>query len=278
MFFSDIVEWHLLGANEISAPDLVWLEAGLARDRVEQNFERKAYTGARHPAIREDRTLVGGDGESPAAIEWKIIRSRQNAGDLRCLQTGRERIGRIGAGIDRGLTVDAQKAPVAVGVTCDDIMMLAAICARGEMFTAVLDPTHRMAAAQGKPTQRYLFGQQNSLIAKAAADVRRNDPDFALIKPEAFSKSGSNDMRHLAGGIERQLPKPRIPVRHHPTAFQRGHGLAGGAKFARNLDGRAERFGDVDVDKRFQENIVAPMLMQQRGSGLTRLQHIVGRG
>ena len=122
---------------------------------------------------------------------------------MRRLEAGRERIGRIGTGIDNGLAVDAAQRAVAIGIAGDPVMVLAAIGAGDQMLAAVLDPAHRMAAAHRQPAEADFFGEQDALVAEAAADIGRDHADLAFVESEAFGKPGAHDVRHLAGGIDR---------------------------------------------------------------------------
>src|SRR5262249_37647701 len=165
---------------------LLRLYAGLACHRFEHELDREADSCARHAAIRQYRTFVGGDGESAAAVGGKIVRSREDARDLRGFETGRERIGRIGAGIDRGFAVDSAQSPVALGIGGDAVMMLAAIGAGDEMFAPVLDPAHRMTAMHGQPAETNLFRQEDALVAEPAADIGSDDADLTFFEAETF--------------------------------------------------------------------------------------------
>ena len=108
-FLGDVGERHLLRLHQDLGAHLVRLDAGFARDGVEHELEREADASARDATIRQDRALVGGDRIGAAAIGGKIVRARQDARDLRRLEAGRERIGRIGTGIDGRLAIDADQ-------------------------------------------------------------------------------------------------------------------------------------------------------------------------
>ena len=187
------------GRTRFCQPHLVRLDAGLARDRVEHELEREAHAGARDAAIGQDRAFVGGDRERAAAIGREIVRAGQDARDLRRFEAGGERVGRIGAGIDRGFAIDAAQAAVAVGIGGDAVMVLAAIGAGGQMLAPVLDPAHRMAAVHREPAEADLLRQQDALVAEATADVGRDDADLALVEAETLGEAGAHDVRHLAG-------------------------------------------------------------------------------
>ena len=197
MLLGDVVERHLLGPHQIAQAHLARLEPGFARDRIEHQLQREADAGARDAAIGQDRAFVGRDRPGPAAIGRHQIGPRQDAGDLRRLQAGRERIGRVGAGIDGRLAIDAAQPAVAIGIDGDLVVVLAAIGAGGQMLAAILDPAHRMAAAHRQPRQADFLRQQDALVAEAAADIGRDDADLALLDAEAFGQAVAHDVRHL---------------------------------------------------------------------------------
>ena len=212
MLFGDIVERHLLGLDQNFRPHFMRLDPGFARDRVEHEFEREADAGSRNAAIGQDRAFVGRDRIGAAAIGGKIVRTRQDACDLRRFKASRERIRRIGAGIDGGLAIDAAQFAIAIRVAGDAVMVLAAIGAGGQMLAPILDPAHRMSAPHSQPAQAHFFRQQYSLIAEAAADIRRNDADLPFVESEASGKPGAHDVRHLARGVERELRQAACPT------------------------------------------------------------------
>ena len=113
MALGDVVERHLLGPHQALEAQLVGLDAELARQRVERHLQREAHARARHAAIGQDRRLVGGDRVGAAAVVREIVEARQDRADLARLQAGRERIGRVGAGIDGRLAIERQQAAVA---------------------------------------------------------------------------------------------------------------------------------------------------------------------
>ena len=61
-------------------------------------------------------------------------------------------------------------------------MVLAAIGVAGQVLAAILDPAHRMAAAHRQPAERNFLGEQDPLVAEAAADIGRDDADLAMVK------------------------------------------------------------------------------------------------
>ena len=162
------------------------------------------------------------------------------------------------------------KTAVAVGIAGDAVVMLAAIGAGRQMLAPILDPAHRMAATHGEPAEADFFGQQNALVAETAADIRRDHADLALVEAEAAGKSGAHDVRHLAGGINRQLIEAAVPDRDHAATFHRCHALARGADLARDLDRRVERLLDVRCRRRFRGRCCRPSARAAAPSSVSR--------
>jgi hypothetical protein len=275
----DVVERHLLRLHQALEAQIVGLLAELARQRVERDLQRKAHAGAGDPAVGQDRRLVGGDRIGPAAVVREVVEARQDRGDLAGLQAGGEGIGRVGAGIDACLAVERQQAAVAVGVSRQDVVMLAAVGVGGEALTPVLDPPQRRADLARGPGQRDLLGEQNPLVAEAAADVGRHDADLALVDAETLGEARAHDVRLLGGGVDDQLAQPRMPMGDHAAAFDRAHDLARGAQLARHRHGSLG-FDGLEVTSMLvvRKRLSAPVLVHQRRPGLARLQHVDDAG
>src|SRR5262245_65327820 len=120
-------------------------------------------------------------------------------------------------------------------------MVLAAIGAGDEMFAAILDPAHRVAATHGKPAETNLLRKQDAFVAKSPADVRRDDADLALVEAETLGEPGAHDVRHLTSRVDRQLLEPRVPEGDNAAPLDRRHALPSGADLAGDLDRRVER-------------------------------------
>ncbi len=125
----------------------------------------------------------------------------------------------------------------------------------------------------------YLFGQQNTLVAKAAADIRRHNANAAMLDPQAFRETAAHDVRLLGRGRNHQLVEAAIPVGEAAAPLDRGHRLAGGAQLARHrhVSGAAGRF-HVAALVRGKEKIVAPRVVNECAAGLAGRQHVVDGG
>ena len=155
--------------------------------------------------------------------------------------------------------------------------MFAAVGIGSQLFAPILDPAYRLTGLHRDPAKRDLFGEQNSLIAKPAADIGGNDPDLSLVQPEALGKAGAHDMRHLGRGGQGQHLKPFVPFGNDTAPFHRRHRLARGTKNAGDRRSGLTLQGlDIRVafDKGFQKDIVAPGFVQQRRAGGTGFDHV----
>ena len=106
-------------------------------------------------------------------------------------QPGRERVGGVGTGVDVGLALDPEEAPVRRRVTGDDVVVLAAVGIAGELLAPVLDPPHRVPATHREPAEEHLFGEEDPLVPEAAAYVGGDHPDAALLDPRGTPRARS---------------------------------------------------------------------------------------
>jgi len=184
-----VVERHLLGTHQILEPDLVRLQAELAGQRIDGQFHGKTDAGARHAAVRQDRRLVGRNRVGLAAVVREVVDAGQDARDLRRFQARREGIRGIGAGIDGRLAVDRQQPAVAVGVGGDHVMVLPAVGRRRQVLAPVLEPAQRPADLARRPAEADFLGQENPLVAKAAAHVGRDHAHAGVVEAETLDEA-----------------------------------------------------------------------------------------
>src|ERR1700730_5461850 len=160
-----------------------------------------------------------------AAIMGKVVEARKDASDLPCFETGRERIGRIGAGIDGRLAVKSDEASVPIRIGGDAIAVLAAVRA-SEILSTILDPAQGTAKLAGGPPKGDFLGEQDALVAKSAADIRGDDADPPLVETETFGEPGADDMRLLGRADNDELFGASVPIGDDPASFQGTHDLA----------------------------------------------------
>ncbi len=155
--------------------------------------------------------------------------------------------------------------------------MFPAIGVRGQVFARILDPAHRVVAAQREPGERDLLSAQHALVAEAAADVGRDHADVAVTQPQAFAQPGLHRMRKLRRGHEREHAQARIAIGEHAAPFERRHTVARGADLARHRDVR-RLGGFLHVLGEGDEDVVLPMLVHERRIRCLRRQHVGDRG
>ena len=272
----DVVERHLVGPNQVREAELDRVHAKLAGHRVEEHLEGEAHPGPRHPAVGQDGGLVGRHRPGAAVVSLEDVGSGENAPHLGGLEPGRERIGGVGAGVDVGLALDPEEAPVRRRVAGDDVVVLAAVRVAGELLATVFDPAYRVTAAHCEPAEKHLLGEQDPLVAEAAPHVRRDHPDAALRDPEALREAVPHDVRHLAGGPDDQHVLAPVPPRDHRPPLEGRHALPGGAEGAGDGDRRlvAQRT-EVRAGHRFEEHVVPPFVVEEGGGGVAGLARIV---
>ena len=279
VFVRDVVERHLLRSHEVLQAQLDWIHRELASDRVKQNLEGEAHPGSRDPAVGENRWLVRGDRPGAAAIAIEVVGSGKNARHLRRLKARRERIRRIRARVDVRLAIDREQRPVGGRVAGNHVVVLAAVGICGELLTPVLDPAHGVASVHRDPAEADLLGQQDPLVAEAAADVGRDDPYLPLLEAEAIREPGANDVRHLARGVDDEHLEAPVPLREDAASLDRRHALARSAKRARHRHRCAglER-AQIRVNERLEKDVVAPVLVQERRVRVAREACLRDRG
>ena len=154
-------------------------------------------------------------------------------------------------------------------------MMLAAIRVACQMFTPVFDPAHRTFEPHRQISKADLFAEQDALVAKSTADIGRDDADHALIDAETFGKTVSDDVRHLRRGIDHDLLRLIVPIGHHAAAFDGRHALPCGAQRSLEFDSRVlcGRL-EIDVDECFKENVLRPMSVYERRTGIAGARHV----
>src|SRR4029077_12360337 len=111
--------------------------------------------------------------------------------------------------------------------------------------------------------------------AEATADVRGDDANLALLHAETIGKAVARDVRHLRTRIERELIEAVIEGRNDAAAFERRHALPRGRYLTRYLDRRIEGRRDIDLEIGLEEDVVAPIFMNQSRTRLARLEHVI---
>ena len=209
-------------------------------------------------------------------VSLEDVGSGENAPHLGRLEPGGERIGGVGAGVDVGLAFDPEEASVRRRVTGNDVVVLAAVRVAGELLAAVLDPANGMTATHREPAEKHFLGEQDPLVAEAAPHVRRDHADAALRDPEALREAVPHDVRHLAGGPDDQHVLAPVPPRDHRPPLEGRHALPGGAEGAGDGNrGLVPDRPEVRPGHRFEEHVVAPLVVKERRRRVPSLPRVV---
>jgi hypothetical protein len=222
----DVAVRHFLRLYEVGEPDFVRLLADGPGDRVERDFQCEAHAGAPDAPIRKYSRLVGRHGPGTATVAVHLVRAGQDGAYLRGFETGGEWVQRVGAGIDRGVAVDGEETPLAIRVERDVVVVLAAIGVRGQLLASILQPAHGTVEMPGEPCETDFLGEQDALVAEAAADIRRDHPYRPLIDAETFGEPRPVDVGHLRRAVHLQLAEALVPLAQHGAALQGRHRLA----------------------------------------------------
>ena len=169
------------GRHQIAASHLDAIEAAVARDGVDDPLHRKAALGITGAAHRRRRHLVGFDHRHMELV----VRQDVGAGKVRrSVVVQIDALIRVRAGIADHRSARAEQASVVVESDLDVPVLIPLLNRRHEMLAPVLDPFDRPSQQEACRRDRHLFGIENELCAKSAADIGRDDADAILVEPE----------------------------------------------------------------------------------------------
>ena len=148
-------------------------------------------------------------------------------------------------------------------------LVIATLIVGNEAFAARADPFHRPPQSPRGPGDDGLLGIVLTLVAEAAADVGRNQPNRGLRQVKLLADDAPDVMRYLRGAIERKLAVraavgqngARLDCRADQAVVDEveTHHMCGGAKGFAHGDFVAAREAEADV----------------AGRGLVKLRRIV---
>ena len=92
---------------------------------------------------------------------------------------------------------------------------------RGQVAGLVLDPLHRLADQDRGQDRGDVAGVDRHLVAEAAADVRRHDPDHVLGQLRHERHGRPDDVRRLRGHVDGELAGARVVVGDRAAALDR---------------------------------------------------------
>ncbi len=128
-------------------------------------------------------------------------------------------------------------------------VVVAGEAGRDQVAGAILDPLDRPADQQRRGRGDDVARVDRDLVAEAAADVRRHDPDLVLGQPGDDGEQRAMHVRRLGGHVDRGLAGRRVDVRDAAAALER-----------RGVGARVERLeGDDPVGVR--ERLVCRLLV-----------------
>ena len=135
--------------------------------------------------------------------------------NLRRLSVGKE-----------GAVVRLQRRPQAGELTVLDrelaVHVVVAREAGGHQVSRpVLDPLHRAPDQQRRGRRDHVARVDRHLVAEAAADVRRDDPDVLLGEPRDEREQRAMRVRRLRRHVDRRLARRRVHVGDTAAALER---------------------------------------------------------
>ena len=186
----------LLLADKVDPPQSGRIHAQLDRQHLDHPFDDIGGLG--HPeraAIgHATRRLVGMDPVHPQPGHRNVIGTgadRHEAGGI---------FGRVGAGV-KGTVVGGGVAPQAGDLARPGVRDLArhpVVAGNGDGHQVAhppLDPLHRPPGDDGGHDGTDIAGIDPDLVAKAAADIGRDDADVAFGNARQLGRDGAHDMR-----------------------------------------------------------------------------------
>jgi len=91
---------------------------------------------------------------------------------------------------------------------------------REQMFTSVLDPSHRMPDLQGDRSDGDILRHDAVLAAESAAHVRSDDANLLFGQAEHARKRQPLDLAALRREIDDEFVEPIIPIRENAASFE----------------------------------------------------------
>ena len=155
--------------------------------------------------------------------------------------------------------------------------LLFGVQGRGQVLAAVLDPLDRPRQPAGQIRGDRLLGKQVRLLSEPAAHVGGHDADVVFGKVEHQRQMRTQDVRHLGGRPNRQRVGRRLERGHAAARLHGQRGMApGGEPLGDDALRVLKRRGDLaDFGVQGLHDVVAPLLMYERGTGFERLLGIV---
>ena len=212
---------ELLLLDEVPPPELDGIEAELVGEDVHRALDRVAGLGDPEgtPVGDAARRLVG-----EVRVHFRVRHRDVVTAGHHAEHAGRILRG-IGGRIERAVVGgrrDAKRRQSAVraGAELDIHVIVARESRRREVFRPRLDPLDRAPEFQRADDRADVARVHRHLVAKAAADVRRDDVDLVFRNAGHQRERGPVDVRRLGRDVELQASH-RVEVRHAAAGLER---------------------------------------------------------
>ena len=244
--------------------------AGRERDQV-INDERRALA-AHAPVDREGR-LVRGDRPAVVLVVADVVRPGNHLGDLHRLERGGERVGAVRAGVADDPCLDAEDGALLVDreLALDEFVL--GVEGGDEGLLAVLDPARGSPEFHRHEADDRLLGEDVALEPEAAADVRGDNGELVVREAKDAAELRTYQVGDLARRPVLHRLHAEVVIREAAAGLERERLVPAGVEPLLHHHRRlGERAGDVaravlDV----LHDVVAPLLVDERGAGLERL-------
>ena len=137
------------------------------------------------------------------------------------LELARLRVGEEGAVVGVGVHPDAEDLSVAAQRHLALEVDVPRETGGDEVARLVLDPLHRALKQDRGQDRADVSGVDGHLVAEAAADVGRDDPDHVLGEFGHHRDRGADDVRRLGGHVDGELRGRPVEVRDGAAALDR---------------------------------------------------------
>ena len=212
---------ELVGADEVLQAQLGGVDAELVGGRLHEPLDQVGRL--RDP----ERAAVGhaaGRLVRVGAVRLHV-RDRDVIGAGHDVEQARLALRRLGVGEEGAVVGEQLHAQSGHPVALHRQLALHVVVpgeARGDQVAgAVLDPLDRLSDQERGGRGHHVAGVDRHLVAEAAADVGRDDPDLVLGQPGHHREQRAVRVRCLRGHVDRGLAGGGVHVRHAAAALER---------------------------------------------------------
>ena len=244
---------HLVGADEIPAPDLRGIEAELPCADVEHPLEDEGGFGTAGAPVGGAEGLVRHHVVGSSAVVADSVRRAQV---MDRVEGNPFPLDRIGPHVGREVVVDGRDDPVAMKAHADRVDLLPIVTRRDEVLAPRLHPLHGAAQTGGHERHQHLFLEDLGLGAERSADLRSDDPDPLDVEAQHGGDRLAHEVGRLGGGVDDEDAGVVVP-RQDPARLHRhggvprvpqlvgDHEVSGGHGFLDVTDAVRRHAGDV---------------------------------